>query len=513
MWVTNPYLALDRNSFFRQNLVMSQTAPAKTPDTEQTDPFNIDAEQALLGAILFDNEIYYRVSSFLKAEHFYDPVLALIYESCEKLIVSGRLASPVTLNTYLADNPALSEIGGAKYLADLAASVPSTAGAHDYARVIFDLSVSRGLMRIGADMVERARAVDIDDNPQELLSDAEAQLYTLAETGKYGGGFKTFESALTEAINIANAAFERGGGLAGVSSGLSDMDSKLGGFHSSDLIILAGRPSMGKTALATNIAVNVAKAYRPITREDGQVVAADGGVVGFFSLEMSADQLAGRILSEFSEIPSDRIRRGDIEQADFERIHEAAVLLNEIPLYIDDTGGLSIAQLAARARRLKRQHGLDMLVVDYLQLLSGSKANAGNRVQEITEITVGLKALAKELEVPIIALSQLSRQVEQRDDKKPQLSDLRESGSIEQDADVVMFVYREEYYLSRTEPREGTPEHLQWQEDCNKVAGMAEVIIGKQRHGPIGSVRLAFDSSTVKFGNLADPDRFANQDF
>ena len=485
----------------------------KAPDTEQKEPFNIDAEQAILGAILFDNEIFYRVSSFLKSEHFYDPVHQLIYVACEKLISSGRLASPVTLNTYLADNPAMGDIGGSRYLSDLAMNVPSTAGAWDYARVVFDLSVSRGLVRLGGEMIDRARSADIDDDPQAQVQTAEAELYKLAETGKYGGGFVTFESALAEAINIANAAYERGGGLAGVSTGLVDVDKHMGGLHKSDLIILAGRPSMGKTALVNNIAVNAAKAYRPERQADGTIKAGEGGIVGFFSLEMSADQLAGRILSEFSEIPSDRIRRGDIDQSDFERIYEAAQTLNDIPLYIDDTGGLSIAQLAARARRLKRQHGLNLLIIDYLQLLSGSKKSGDNRVQEITEITVGLKALAKELEVPVIALSQLSRQVEQREDKRPQLSDLRESGSIEQDADVVLFVYREEYYLSRAEPREGTPEHLQWQEDCDKAAGKAEVIIGKQRHGPIGNIKLAFDASIVKFGNLAQPDRYDDDRF
>ncbi|GGD00941.1 replicative DNA helicase [Aquisalinus flavus] len=485
----------------------------KAPHTEQKEPFNIDAEQAILGAILFDNEIFYRVSGFLKGEHFYDPVHQLIYVACEKLISSGRLASPVTLNTYLADNPAMGEIGGSRYLSDLAMNVPSTAGAWDYARVVFDLSVSRGLVRLGGEMIDRARSADIDDDPQTQVQTAEAELYKLAETGKYGGGFVTFESALAEAINIANAAYERGGGLAGVSTGLVDIDKHMGGLHKSDLIILAGRPSMGKTALVTNIAVNAAKAYRPERQADGTIKAGDGAVVGFFSLEMSADQLAGRILSEFSEIPSDRIRRGDIDQSDFERIYEAAQTLNDIPLYIDDTGGLSIAQLAARARRLKRQHGLNLLIIDYLQLLSGSKKSGENRVQEVTEITVGLKALAKELEVPVIALSQLSRQVEQREDKRPQLSDLRESGSIEQDADVVLFVYREEYYLSRAEPREGTPEHLQWQEDCDKAAGKAEVIIGKQRHGPIGNVKLAFDASIVKFGNLAQTDRYEDDRF
>ena len=481
-------------------------------NTEKKDPYNLDAEQALLGAILFDNEIYYRVSNYLKAEHFYDPVHQMIYASCEKLIISGRLASPVTLNNYLSDNPALGELGGGQYLSDLATNVPSTAGAADYAQMVFDLAVSRGLVRLGSEMIDRARGSDIDDDPQEQVQSAEAELYKLAETGKYGGGFTRFDEALAEAINVASAAFERGGGLAGVSSGLLDLDRKLGGLHKSDLLILAGRPSMGKTALATNIAVNAARAYKPELQPDGTIKAGDGAVVGLFSLEMSADQLAGRILSEFSKIPSDRIRRGDVDQADFDRIYEASRELSELPLFIDDTGGISIAQLAARARRLKRQHNLGMLVVDYLQLVTGSKKTGEGRVQEISEITMGLKSLAKELEIPVIALSQLSRQVEQRDDKRPQLSDLRESGSIEQDADVVMFVYREEYYLSRTEPREGTPEHIEWQTQMSEVHGTAEVVIGKQRHGPIGTVKLSFDANTVKFGNLANPERYGGGD-
>ncbi|MEE9329579.1 MAG: replicative DNA helicase [Parvularculaceae bacterium] len=490
---------------------------AHTPPQDETQkaPYNLDAEQALLGAILFDNEIYYRISNYLKTEHFYDPVHQLIYSSCEKLIVSGRLASPVTLNNYLADNPALNELGGSKYLADLATNVPSTAGAADYAQVIFDLSVSRGLMRLGGDMVDRARNADIDDDPQAQVESAEAELYKLAETGKYGGGFTPFENALAEAINVASAAFERGGGLAGVSSGLIDLDRKLGGLHKSDLIVLAGRPSMGKTALATNIAVNAARAYKPEAQPDGSIKAGDGAVVGMFSLEMSADQLAGRILSEFSKIPSDKIRRGDIDQADFDKVYEASRMLSDLPLFIDDTGGISIAQLSARARRLKRQHNLGLLIVDYLQLVTGSKKTGDGRVQEITEITMGLKSLAKELEVPVIALSQLSRQVEQREDKRPQLSDLRESGSIEQDADVVMFVYREEYYLSREEPSETSKDAAakisEWQERMQKAAGLAEVIIGKQRHGPIGNIKLSFDASTVKFGNLANPDRYGNE--
>ena len=483
------------------------TLPITAPPPEQT-PFSLDAEQAVLGAILFDNEVFYRVSGYLKPEHFYDPVHGVIYQAMEKLISSGRLASPVMLNTYLKDEPAFAEVGGEGYLSALARAVPSTVGAPDYARVVFDLAVSRGLIGLGTDMIERARNADLDDDPQVQLEQAESRLYELAETGKYGGGFRSFESALTEAIELANAAYNRGGGLAGVTTGLRDLDKMLGGLHSSDLLVLAGRPAMGKTALATNIAVNAAKAYAPEKQADGTIKAKTGAVVGFFSLEMSADQLAGRILSDFSDIDSDKIRKGEIDQADFEKIYTASETLNDLPLYIDDTGGLSIAQLSARARRLKRQHGLGLIVVDYLQLLSGSKRVSDGRVQEVTEITVGLKALAKELAVPIIALSQLSRQVEAREDKRPQLADLRESGSIEQDADVVMFVFREEYYKFREEPREGTPEHHEWQALMEEITGTAELIVGKQRHGPIGTVKLAFRAERTRFSDLAQPDRY-----
>ncbi|MEM6649597.1 MAG: replicative DNA helicase [Pseudomonadota bacterium] len=482
------------------------------PSTEAA-PFSLEAEQAVLGAILFDNEVYYRVSAFLKTDHFYDPVHGMIYDAIEKLITRGRLASPVMLNTYLQEEPALRDVGGEKYLTNLARSVPTTIGAADYARLIFDHSVCRGLIRVGTEMIEKASTADLDDNPRDQLASAEAELYALAETGTYGSGFEQFEAALTKAIETINAAHKRGGKLAGISTGLRDLDEKLGGLHPSDLVILAGRPSMGKTALATNIAVNVARAYQPELQPDGSVKAREGGVVGLFSLEMSSEQLAGRILSEISGIASERLRRGEIDQADFEAVYEASNELNDLKLYIDDTGGLSIGQVAARARRLKRQHNLNFLVIDYLQLLSGSKSAGENRVQELTEITTGLKALAKELEIPILALSQLSRQVEQREDKKPQLSDLRESGSIEQDADSVLFVYREEYYLGRAEPKEGSPEHLEWQDEMSKVVGQADVIIGKQRHGPIGTVKLSFDAKRTKFGDLADPDRYPAQSF
>ena len=475
--------------------------------TEERLPVNLDAEQAILGAILFDNEILIRASQFLKGEHFYDPVHQLIYDAAKTLIDGGRLASPVALDTYLASSPGYTEAGGRKYLEQLAANVPSTTGAIDYARIVFDLSTCRGLMTIGSEMVDRAKHSNLEDEPKRQLEDAEQALYRLAETGKYGGGFKAFNLSLTESIELADAAFKRGGGLAGISSGLRDLDRQLGGLHPSDLIILAGRPSMGKSSLAVNIGVNAARAFKTEKQPDGTHKTVSGAVVGLFSLEMSAEQIATRIISDFARVPSEKIRRGEIEQSEFDEIYHAARDLEKLPLYIDDTGGLSIAQVAARARRLKRQHGLDLLIIDYIQLLTGSGKRNDNRVQEITEISQGLKALAKELNVPIIGLAQLSRQVEQRDDKRPQLSDLRESGSIEQDADVVLFVFREKYYLSRAEPREGTEEHVQWQSRLDEVGDTAEVIIGKQRHGPIGKVDLHFEEKFTKFSNLAE-DRY-----
>jgi replicative DNA helicase len=353
-------------------------------------------------------------------------------------------------------------------------------------------------------MVNVAFDAPVDFAPREQIEDAERRLYDLAETGRYGGGFLRFETALTTALEMASHAYQRDGKLSGLATGLRDLDGKMGGLQKSDLIILAGRPGMGKTSLATNIAYNVARAWRGEVQADGQIATVNGGRVGFFSLEMSAEQLATRILSEQTEISSSKIRRGEITQADFEVIKDKSIEIQHLPLFIDETGGLSIAQLAARARRLKRQRGLDLIVIDYIQLLQGStKRSSENRVQEITEITTNLKALAKELTVPIIALSQLSRQVENREDKRPQLSDLRESGSIEQDADVVMFVYREEYYLTNKEPRPGTDEHIKWQTDMEIAHGKAEVIIGKQRHGPTGTVNLQFEASVTRFDNLA----------
>ncbi|MEZ5920453.1 MAG: replicative DNA helicase [Parvularculaceae bacterium] len=475
----------------------------KKSSAEERMPISLESEQAVLGAVMFDNEIFYRVSSFLKSEHFYDPVHQLIFDAAGALINQGRLASPVMIDASLGSLPGYVEAGGKRYLEQLAANVPSTAGAPDYARVIFDMSVRRGLMKVGSDLIDRARDAMLDEEPGVQLAEAEQALYKLAETGKYGGGFKSFRTAISDAIDLADAAVKRDGGLAGITTGLRDLDHTLGGLHPSDLIILAGRPSMGKTSLAVNMAVNASRAYKPERQLDGSIRAAEGAVVGLFSLEMAAEQIATRIISEFSGVPSNEIRRGEVDQEQFDRIYHAARELEALPLYIDDTGGLSISQVAARARRLKRQHGLGLLVIDYLQLLqgSGSRRNDG-RVQEITEISMGLKALAKELNVPVLACAQLSRQVEQRDDKRPQLADLRESGSIEQDADVVMFVYREEYYLKRAEPRPDSDSYAKWFADCDAARGVAEVIIGKQRHGPIGKVELSFQENLTKFSNL-----------
>lgn len=478
-------------------------APDAGTPAYRSAPHNIEAEQSLLGAILVNNDAFYRVSDFLEAKHFFEPLHQTIFETAGSLIRMGKIATPVTLKTFL---PADTDVGGmtiGQYLARLAAEATTIINAQDYGRTVYDLSLRRDLIGIGEDMVNVAYDAPVDFQPRAQIEDAERKLYELAESGRYDGGFQKFSQALAVAVDLAAKAFQRDGKLSGISTGMRDLDTKMGGLQHSDLIIVAGRPGMGKTSLATNIAYNVAQAYVPELQADGTTKAANGGVIGFFSCEMSADQLATRIVAERTGVPSSHIRRGGISEADFEKIREVSIELQSLPFYVDATGGLSIAQLMARARRLKRQKGLDLLVIDYIQLLSGSGKRSDNRVQEITEITTSLKALAKELNVPVIALSQLSRQVESRDDKRPQLSDLRESGSIEQDADVVLFVYREEYYLAMKEPRPGTPEHEKWQLDMSLAHGKAEVIIGKQRHGPTGTVDLAFEASVTRFGDLA----------
>ncbi len=496
--------------------MMSMNAFAPMPYDSANDPVqvssmphNLEAEQALLGSLMFDNAVFERLSDRLRGSHFYEPFHQRLFDAIEDHIRQGLLAEPTILMERFKQDPAFQEFGGLRYLADLVDRAPPAANAPDYARVVYDLALRRDLIRIGGEIIKEA------PNPEtpadEQIEQAEQTLYSLAETGKPSSGFVSFSHALSGAVEMAGEAYQREGKLAGLATRLDDLDQKLGGLHPSDLLILAGRPSMGKTALATNIAFNVARNYRWEPTPEGGRKTVDGGVVAFYSLEMSAEQLAMRILADASGVSSDKLRKGEIDASDFGKIRDAAIEIGESPLYIDATGGLSISKLAARARRLKRmENGLDLIVVDYLQLVTTGDNSQKNRVQEVSEITGGLKALAKELNVPIIALSQLSRQVEQREDKRPQLSDLRESGSIEQDADCVMFVYRESYYLGRAEPREGTEEHLKWQEDMDRLQHQAEVVIGKQRHGPIGIVKLAFDSNTTRFGNLANDGRYGS---
>ena len=488
---------------------MNEIAPINSgqDEAETTDllPHNIEAEQQLLGAILTNNDVYDRVAAIIGPQHFYEPTHARIFEVAASRIAKNNLASPVTLKAFLEDDEGLKELGGPAYLVRLAGAAISSFAARDYAQMIYDLAIRRELIALGREISDKAAKVDVASEPKEQIVEAEQALYALGEQGQADSGFQSFLRAVTDAVNVANAAYQRDGGLAGISTGLIDMDKKLGGLHRSDLLILAGRPSMGKTSLATNIAYNIAKAYQKGPLPDGSEGATNGGVVGFYSLEMSAEQLAARILSEASEVPSEQIRRGDMTEEEFRRFVEAAKQLEACPLYIDDTPALPISQLAARARRLKRTHGLDVLFVDYLQLVRPATAK-DSRVNEVSEITQGLKAIAKELDIPVVALSQLSRQVENRDDKRPQLSDLRESGSIEQDADVVMFVYREEYYKEREKPGDHELDKMQvWMDEMEALQGKAEVIIGKQRHGPIGHIELSFEGRFTRFGNLVKP--------
>tara|TARA_R110002124_G_scaffold132305_2_gene294827 strand:+ start:5933 stop:7432 length:1500 start_codon:yes stop_codon:yes gene_type:complete len=483
---------------------LGDSQPADSAEVNQQ-PHNIEAEQALLGALLVNNDVYDKIAAIVKDIHFFDPVHARIFETIAARIQKNALASPVTIKAFFEDDEGLAELGGPSYLARLAGASVSVFAARDYAQMIYDMAIRRDLMAIGEEISSKARLVEISSEPAEQIVEAEQRLYALSEQGQVDSGFQSFLKAVTDAVNMANQAYQREGGMAGISTGLDDMDKKLGGLHPSDLLILAGRPSMGKTSLATNIAFNIAKAYKKGTRLDGSEGAVEGGVVGFYSLEMSAEQLAGRILSEASEVPSNLIRSGDMTEEEFRRFVEAAKQLETCPLYIDDTPALPISQLAARARRLKRTHGLDVLIIDYLQLVRPAAAK-DSRVNEVSEITQGMKAIAKELEIPVIALSQLSRAVESREDKRPQLSDLRESGSIEQDADVVMFVFREEYYKEREKPGEHESDKLMlWQEEMEALSGKAEVIIGKQRHGPIGTVDLSFEGQFTRFGNLVKP--------
>lgn len=480
--------------------VSSTSAPSSSVDSARDALSNIEAEQMVLGTILLNNESFHRVEDILRAEDFAEALHGRIFDTAAKLIERGHIASPISLAPYFERDPAIIEIGGTDYLARIAAWATPTSIVTDYARLIHSLAVRRGLIDIGQTLIEDSIHADIDDQPENMITEAEKELYILAETGRRQGGFVQFRDALEQARQMAENAYKRDGHLSGISTGLRDLDTQLGGLQPSDLLIVAGRPGMGKTSLATNIAFNVASSYKDPKAEEPEL-----NKVAFYSLEMSAEQLATRIISEQAEIPSSDIRRGKIDENQYRRLVGTIDELQEVPLMIDDTGGLNVAALAARARRQARKSGgLDLIVVDYIQLLSGSdKRRNESRVQEVTEITTSLKALAKELNVPIVALSQLSRAVEQRPDKRPMLSDLRESGSIEQDADVVMFVYRKEYYLDQDGPPEDPTKLANWEADKEAARGKGEVIVAKQRHGPTGDVALQFTAEYTRFGNLA----------
>jgi replicative DNA helicase len=496
--------------------MLAPVPPAQPPQDDgliRTPPHNFEAEQALLGAILMNNRALEKVSEFLRPEHFADAAHGRIYEACLALTGRNQIATPVTLKTFLANDQGLRELGGDAYLVRLAGSAATIINAEDYGRLVFDLHLRRALIGVGEDMVNDAFEADLDHDAITQIEGAEQKLFELATTGQAEGGFKSFKATLLGAIGQAEAAHRREGKLSGVTSGLRDLDQKLGGLHPSDLLILAGRPSMGKTALATNIAFSAAKALRFDVGPAGEKKAVEGAVCAFFSLEMSAEQLATRILAERAAVPSHKIRQGELSHEEFEKLVVVSQELHSLPLYIDDTPALSVSAVRTRARRLARTQGLGMIVIDYLQLLQATPGKrVENRVQEVSDITRQLKALAKELSVPVLALSQLSRSVESREDKRPQLADLRESGSIEQDADVVMFVFREQYYLERAEPGRRADEsdekfnsrHADWQKRCDEVWNTAEVIVAKQRHGPVGTVRLYFDGQYTRFADLDD---------
>ena len=453
-------------------------------------PNNIEAEQSVIGSILVSNEIFDEINMIITSKNFYDPMHQKIFSAIEKLIYSGMLANPITLKNYFEKEK--DEINVPDYLIKITKFSTAKRQTTEYSKLIYDLFVKRELIKISENIIDTAKLNDLDHDGQSIIENFEKSLFDLAEKGSFSSSLVKFDEAMRMTIEMASNAYKNDEGIVGVPTGLTDLDDRLGGLHKSDLLIIAGRPSMGKTALATNIAFNAAKKIQ----EDGRK-----STIAFFSLEMSSEQLSTRILAEQSRIKSNDIRRGRISEEQFDKFIETSKNISELPLYIDETPAISIAALSNRARRIKRLYGLDMVVVDYIQLMRASNFREG-RVQEISEITQGLKALAKELSVPVLALSQLSRAVESRDIKKPQLSDLRESGSIEQDADVVMFVYREAYYLEKLEPRPATVEHAEWQSKMNEVSNLAEILIGKQRHGPTGNIMLEFEAMFTKFKDI-----------
>ena len=472
----------------------NQAQPIKIFQNQQRQmPSNIEAEQAVIGSILTSNDTYDEISTIIDSHKFFDPIHAKIFDTIEKLIAKGLLANPITLKNYFENNEGLKQLGGQEYLIKITKFSTSSKQAVDYANIIHEMHVRRELIKISENVLNDSSNKDVIMSGEKIIESTEKSLFDLAERGHFNRSFLKFENALKQTIEMATNAYQNEEGIVGVPTGLTDLDSRLGGLHKQDLVIIAGRPSMGKTALATNIAFHAALNIQKKNLKSS---------VAFFSLEMSSEQLSTRILSEQSRIRSNDIRRGKVAEKEFEQFIETSKNISDLPLYIDETPAITIAALSNRARRIKRLFGLDLVVVDYIQLMKSGNLRNDGRVQEISEITQGLKALAKQLDVPVLALSQLSRQVEQRDDKKPQLADLRESGSIEQDADVVMFVYREAYYLERKEPSLGSIEHAEWQQKMDEISRLAEIMIGKQRHGPTGNVKVEFEAMYTKFKDL-----------
>ncbi len=466
---------------------------AKHLGKNQEIPSNIEAEQHLLGSVLVNNDIIDEVANIISSEKFYDPIHVKIFEVIENLNSKGMIANPITLKNYFEKNQGLDDVGGVEYLVKLTRFSSSVKQAIDYAKIVHENFVKRELIQISHNIKDDTLNSEEDKSSDLIIEDAEKLLFDLAERGSFSQSFMKFNLALDQSISMAEQAMKNDQGIVGVPTGLTDLDEKLGGLHKSDLVIIAGRPSMGKTALATNIAYHAAKNIQLKDLKSS---------VAFFSLEMSSEQLSTRILSEQSRIKSNDIRRGKATEEELGRYIETSRDIYELPLYIDETPAITISTLSNRARRIKRLFGLSLIVVDYIQLMRTSSKRNDGRVQEISEITQGLKALAKELGVPVLALSQLSRAVEQRDDKKPQLADLRESGSIEQDADVVLFVFREEYYEEKKQPKLGSIEHAEWQSKMSDIAGLAEILIGKQRHGPTGNIQVEFEGMYTKFKDL-----------
>ena len=473
---------------------MAQQPLKIVENSEKQLPCNIEAEQAVIASILVSNDIYDEISSILDSQKFFDPIHVKLYETIETLIAKGLLANPITLKNHFENNEGLKELGGQEYLIKITKFSTSVKQAIDYANIVQEMHVRRELIKISQSVLDEVSTnSDVGTSGETIIQNTEKSLFDLAERGHFNQSFMKFDSALKQTIDMAKSAYQNEEGLVGVPTGLTELDSRLGGLHKQDLVIIAGRPSMGKTALATNIAFHAAKNIEKKRSKS---------TVAFFSLEMSSEQLSTRILSEQSRIRSNDIRRGKVSEKEFEQFIETSKNISELPLYIDETPAITIAAISNRSRRIKRLYGLELIVVDYIQLMRSSGKKEYNRVQEISEITQGLKALAKELNVPVLALSQLSRAVEQRDDKKPQLADLRESGSIEQDADIVMFVFRESYYLQNKEPTVGSIEHAEWQTKMNEISHLAEIMISKQRHGPTGNVKVEFEQMYTKFKDL-----------